>query len=68
MLVTRKGYIRRFVKMFMKRTGLNYEMAKLNAEYYANDGNEEPTEDDKNTLFNSDMIEYDVVECISDHL
>lgn len=57
MNITRKGYIRRFVKSFMKKTGCGYEEAKINADYYS--------EDDTN--FHSDFVESDVNECISDY-
>ena len=41
----------------MQKTGLSYEYAKTNAEYFAEDGTE----------FNSRFIEMDVHECIQDH-
>ena len=39
MQITKKGYVRRFVKLFIKKTGLNYDYAKINAEYFAEDEN-----------------------------
>lgn len=58
MIISKKGYIRRFVKLFIKNTGFSYEYAKINAEYFAED------ED----YFLSDYIKSDVAQCITNHI
>lgn len=58
MKITKKGYVRRFVKLFIKKTGLNYDYAKINAEYFAEDEN----------CFYSESILSDVNDCITDHM
>lgn len=58
MKITKKGYIRRFVKLFILKTRLSYKYAKLNAEYFTEDEN----------YFYSESILNDVNDCIADHL
>lgn len=58
MKITRKGYIRRFVKLFMKETLLSYKYAKDCAEYFA-DNKEE---------FGLWEVKCDVYDCIQDHI
>lgn len=58
MQISKKGYIRRFVKLFILKTGLSYEYAKINAEYFAED----------EEYFYSESILSDVNDCITDHI
>lgn len=58
MKITRKGYIRRFVRLFMKETNVDYEYAKVNAEYFAEDRKD----------FEDYEVKSDVKDCISDHI
>ena len=58
MQISKKGYIRRFVKLFIFKTGLSYEYAKLNAEYFA----------EYEDIFLSESVLSDVNDCITDHI
>jgi len=35
MIYTRKGFIRKFLKRYISKTGMPYDMAKNEADYYA---------------------------------
>ena len=58
MKISKRGYIRRFVKLFILKTGLSYQYAKLNAEYFA---------EEYNSFLIGD-VRSDVNDCIADHI
>lgn len=58
MIISKKGYIRRFIKLLILKTGFSYEYAKLNAEYFA----------EGEDIFLSESVLSDVNDCITDHI